>query len=521
MSARLIITTAVLAASAIALTGCAPGGTGTSGTSGGVSTDTIAASLGTDPSGFDPALARAADDYVVTRMLFDTVLRKDDDNTLVGGLATDWEAVSASSYNFTIRDDATCSDGTPITATTVANSLTRFADPATASTGRTLAMGGATATITADDETGVVDVQLSQDWADFLAGMTLPASGIVCAPGLADTEGLLAGTVEGAFTGPYTLTSAEPAVSYELTLRDDYDAWPEFATPVEGTPATTVTYTPISDQATLATQILSGGLDSGVFTGEAVERFDDDDSFSQVAVAGLTSYLIFNEREGSVFADNLDLRRAVAQAVDPAAFTDVLTSGRGETITSVSSANVACVSTDESLLAGYDPDAASEVLAGVTIRLVGTTLFASGNEYVAEVLRNAGATVDFQGLDNANWSTTTGAATGWDVTVQGDINQTGTVTSSLLRVMGPASENGGRNKMGLVNDEGYAALNEAMALVDPAEQCDAFQEAQESFLANVDAAPLASVPYTTVMAEGFSIRSFGDYTDPSTMRIVG
>jgi len=520
VSARFITTAAVLAVSAIALTGCAPGGSGTTGTSGGATTDTIAAALGTDPSGFDPALARAADDYIVSRMLFDTVLRKDEDNTLVGGLATDWEALSASSYSLTIRDDATCSDGSPITATTVADSLTRFADPATASTGRTLAMGSATAVFTADDEAGTVDVELSQDWADFLTGLTLPAAGIVCAPGLADTEGLLAGTVDGAFSGPYTLTSAEPAVSYELTLRDDYDAWPEFATPVEGTPATTVTYTPISDQATLATQILSGGLDAGVFTGEAVERFDDDETYSQVSVAGLTSYLIFNEREGSVFADNLDLRRAVAQAVDPEAFTDVLTSGRGETISSVSSANVACVNTDASLLAGYDAEAASEVLAGATIRLVGTNLFAAGNEYVAEVLRNAGATVEFQNLDNANWSTTTGAPTGWDLTVQGDINQMGTVTSSLLRVMGPASEDGGRNKMGLVNEEGYAALNEAMALVDPAEQCDAFQAAQESFLSNVDAAPLATVPYTTVMAEGFSIRAFGDYTDPSTMRIV-
>jgi peptide/nickel transport system substrate-binding protein len=515
VSARLIITTAAVAVSAIALTGCAGGATG-----GGATTDTIAASLSTDPSGFDPALARAADDYYVDRMLFDTLLRRDDDNELVGGLATEWAAESASSYLFTIRDDATCSDGSPITATTVADSLTRFADPATASTGRTLAMGGATAEFTADDEAGTVAVQLSSDWSDFLTGMTLPHTGIVCAPGLADPEGLLAGSVEGAFTGPYTLTSAEPAVSYELTLRDDYDAWPEFATPVEGTPAKTVTFTPIADQATLATQILSGGLDAGTFTGEAVERFDGDDSYTQVAVAGLTAYLLFNEREGSAFADNPELRLAVAQAVDPEAFTDVLTSGRGETITSVSSANVSCVSTDESLLAGYDADAAAPVLEGVSIRLVGTTLFSAGNEYVAEVLRNAGAEVDFQNLDNANWSTMTTSATGWDVTVQGDINQMGTLTSSLLRVMGPAAEDGGRNKTGSVNDEGYAALNAAMAVVDPADQCAALQEAQESFLANVDAAPLSSVPYTTVMADGFSIRSFGDYTDPATMRIA-
>ncbi|GAA0966179.1 ABC transporter substrate-binding protein [Frigoribacterium faeni] len=512
MSARPLVATALTALAALTLTACASGG--------GASADSINATLGTDPGGFDPALARAADDYYVDRMLFDTLLRKDDDNQLVGGLATEWEATSASSYTFTIRDGATCSDGTEITPTIVADSLSRFADPETASTGRTLAMGGATADITADDAAGTVAVQLSDDWSDFLTGMTLPHTGIVCPAGLADPEGLLAGTVDGAFSGPYTLTDAQPAVSYELTLRDDYDAWPEFSTPVEGTPAQTVTFTPIADQATQATQLLSGGIDVASFSGEDVERFDGDDAYTQSSVTGLTSYLVFNEREGSVFADDPELRAAVAQAVDPAAFADVLTNGRGDTIASVSSDSVACVNTDDSLLAGYDADAASAVLDGVSIHLVGTQLFGPGNEYVAEVLRAAGADVSYDELDNANWSTTTGSPTGWDMTVQGDINLMGTLTSSLLRVMGPSQEDGGRNKMGLVNETGYSALNEAMSIVDPAAQCEPMQAAQTSMLENVDAAPLASVPTTVVTAEGVSIRTFDDYIDPSTMRIV-
>ena len=183
MSARPVITTAVVALSMIAMTGCATGGGGAA------VTDSISASLGTDPGGFDPALARAADDYYVDRMLFDTLLRKDANNELAGGLATAWTADSASAYTFTIREDATCSDGTVITPTIVADSLTRFADPETASTGRTLAMGGATAEFTPDDTAGTVSVQLSADWSDFLTGMTLPHTGIVCPAGLADKIG--------------------------------------------------------------------------------------------------------------------------------------------------------------------------------------------------------------------------------------------------------------------------------------------------------------------------------------------
>jgi peptide/nickel transport system substrate-binding protein len=510
---RHLATVSLIALTALSLTACASGGAGGA-------SDSINATLGTDPGGFDPALARAADDYVVDRMLFDTLLRKDDGNTLVGGLATEWEAASASDYTFTIRDDASCADGTPITPTVVADSLSRFADPATASTGRTLALGGASAEITPDDAAGTVHVQLSEDWADFLTGMTLPHSGIVCPAGLADPEGLLAGTVPGAFSGPYTLTASQPAVSYEMTLREDYAAWPEFAKPVEGTPATTITFTPIADPATLATQLLSRGVDVGSFSGEEVERFDDDDTFATTQVTGLTSYLLFNQREGSPFAGRPELRRAVAQAVDGVALTDVLTDGRGERIASVSSDAVSCVSTDDGLLVDHDPEAAAAALSGVSIRLVGTQLFGAGNEYIAEVLRAAGADVAYEELDNANWSTTTGSPTGWDVTLQGDINLMGTLTSSLLRVMGPSQEDGGRNKTGVVDDAGYAALTEAMTVVDDEERCAPMQDAQASVLETVSAAPLAAVPTTAVTAEGVTIRAFDDYIDPSTMRIA-
>ena len=56
-------------------------------------------------------------------------------------------------------------------------------------------------------------------------------------------DGLAAGTVAGATTGPYTLASAQPAVSYTFALREGYDQWPEFATPLEGRPARTVVLT--------------------------------------------------------------------------------------------------------------------------------------------------------------------------------------------------------------------------------------------------------------------------------------
>jgi peptide/nickel transport system substrate-binding protein len=504
----------------VALVGLAVAGCG--GPASSASSDTLSMSLNTDPATFDPALAKSGDDYTVARLLFDTVVRKDEGNTLAGGIASKWKATDASHYSFTIRAGLKCSDGGAITPSVVAKSLTRFAAKDTASSGRTLATGSATATFTPDDGAGTVKATLSKPWSDFLTGLTLPQAGIVCPAGLADLKGLAAGKVKGAFSGPYTLTSSQPAVSYQLTLRDDYSAWPKFTKPLDGKAAKQLNLLPITDMATIATQLLSGSLDAGGVNDENVVRFADNPKFTNTTSANTTTYLLFNERPGTVFADRPDLRAAVAQAIDPQAFSDIISGKRGTTIDTVGSNKVACVSTDKKLLVAANPAAAKAKLAGLKFRIVGTTLLSGGNDYIGEALRKAGANVTVSSLDNANWTTVTSAGgKDWDINVQGDNNQLGTLTSSLLRVMGPATEDGGRNKMGLVNEDGYSFVQKAMSEVDKSAQCAALQSAQKSFLHRVDVVPLATLPTAVITRSGVGIRKFDDYIDPATVRITG
>ena len=513
MLGRSWVAAGMIAAAVVSLAAC-----GTD--AGATSTDTVSMSLNTDPATFDPALAKGGDDFTVARLLFDTVVRRDEGNTLAGGIASKWTTEDAAHYTLTIRDGLSCSDGSEITPTVVASSLTRFAAKETGSSGRTLALGSATATFTPDDTAGTVTVALSAPWSDFLTGLTLPQAGIVCPAGIADPKGLAAGTVKGAFSGPYTLTKSQPAVQYDLALRDDYKAWPEFKKPLAGTPAKTMTLLPITDYATIANQVLAGSLNIGIIADQNVARFDNTPGYTTAKAVNTTTYLMFNERPGTAFAERPDLRAAVAQAVDPQAFRDIISDGRGETLLSVGSARTACVNTDSSLLAKQDSKTAGEVLKGVKIRIVGTNLLGSGNEYIAEALRKVGADVTVQSLDNANWSTvTTAGGTDWDINVQGDNNQMGTLTSSLLRVMGPTVENGGRNKMGVVNEAGYAFVGEAMAETDAKAKCDELQSAQQSFLDRVDAIPLSTLPTPVVVADGFSVRLFDDYFDAATVRV--
>jgi peptide/nickel transport system substrate-binding protein len=484
------------------------------------SPDTLYMSLNTDPATFDPALAKGGDDYTVARMLFDTLVRKDQGNTLAAGIASRWTAEDAAHYTFTIRGGLTCSDGSPITPAVVAASLNRFVAPKTGSTGRTLALGTAKATFTADDATHTVRAALTKPWADFLTGLSLPQAGIVCPAGLVDLSGLTAGTVAGAFSGPYSLTSSQPAVTYDMTLRADYTAWPAFRTPLRGRPAQHVNFTPIGDYSTIATQLLAGGLDVGTVGDENANRFDGNTAFAAATADNITTYLTFNERPGTVFAGRQDLRVAVGQAIDARIFSDVISGRRGSTTMSVGTANVLCVNKNPALLIAPDLAAARRKLSGLRIAVAGTNLLQGGNDYVAEALRNAGATVTLASLDNATWSTVTAGGTSWDINIQGDNNLMGTLTSSLLRVMGPLTDQGGRNKIGEVNNEGYGELTDAMRQVDRGAQCGRLQAAQESFLRRVDAIPLATLPSTTFAVQGVSVRQFDDYLDPATLRVT-
>ena len=110
--------TAIVAIAGMALVGCAAAAPEDTETA--VATDTINLEVWYAPATFNPALASATSDVQNARLGFDTLLRVGEDG-VIGGLATDWETVSSTEYVFTLRDDATCSDGTAITPTVVAN----------------------------------------------------------------------------------------------------------------------------------------------------------------------------------------------------------------------------------------------------------------------------------------------------------------------------------------------------------------------------------------------------------------
>jgi peptide/nickel transport system substrate-binding protein len=497
-------------------------------TAGPAETGTLRTVLNSDPSSFDPAMAQGHQTFQVASLLYDTLLRRDAGQRLVGGLASSWTTESAAEYTFTIRDDATCSDGTPITADVVAASLRRLADPATGSTWKNLVFGPGQVNIGVTGPT--VRISLSQAFTTLPQGLAIAQAGIVCPAGLSDVDGLAAGTVPGAFSGPYTVADAQQGLSYTFALRPEYDAWPEFATPLTGTPPSRIEAGIATDQSTVANQILAGDLDLGQFADpDVVTRFTAQPDLHQYVETAVTTYVVFNQRPGRPFADRPDLRRGVAQAIDQDGFNAVFSRSKAEVLNSVSPKSFSCVNTDRSLLPRHDPAAAREVLSGVDgitngITIIGNTAnrqFSGGADYIYQVLADAGADVTMNKVDNATfWSTIAEGGTDWDIVFLGDLNSVGAISASLDRVIGPSVEDGGRNYSASDNPEGEAALAEGLASTDEATRCAAFERAQHTLFERSDVVPLSGSPTTYVTGPDVTLQVYDDHVDLATLRVT-
>jgi ABC-type transport system substrate-binding protein len=518
--ARKSTAAAVAVAASLALSACAGGASADDA----AATDTINAELWYAPSTFDPAKASASADVTVARLGFDTLLRQGESEGYIGGLASDWTAVSASEYEFTLRDDATCADGTAITPSVVADSfeyLVGLDDPG-AQTWKNQAFGPGKPTFTPDDDAGTLAVALSEPYSQLLGGVTRPGTGIICPAGLEDPEGLAAGSVDGAWSGPYTLSDVAAGVSASYALREDYDQWPAWEN-VEGEPAATINLTVQSDSNTSANLLASGGVDVARFYDSNALRFEEDPAYSTVTFASSAYNLVFNQAPGagSVFEGDQELRTAVAQAIDPQGFNDAGLDGLGVAQYTVNAASYVCALEEPELLQEYDAAAAAEALDGQTIRLLIMSNWDPAADFLAESLRAAGATVEVSAPDPADWTTQmrTEPKT-WDLAVAAENAETGLIHTSIARYLGATYPDGGTNVVSSDNPEGVDLYEAGMAADDPETQCENFLAAQRTVLERVDMVPLITDTHRYVAREGFATYVFSGYWDISAMRIL-
>lgn len=511
-----LVAVAVAAIVALTASGCT-----TTSTSASSTTDTIRTTIDI-PATFDPTLTASLPDFLLARTSYDTLVRRDKGG-LVPGLASKWTSTPTSA-TFTIRTGATCSDGTKITPTVVKNSLEYFARPNSGSTQVSYTFGpGNTPTITADDSAGTVTVDIKSPWPYLVDAMSVASSGIICPAGLADPTGLGKGTVKGSESGPYVLKSAEPGVRYEYTLRRDYASWPHWSTKVSGKPASTLIYTVSPDPTATANLILGGQLDIGKIQATTMDRFRGQSGYTVSVDHFSDSYLVFNERAGSPFVDEAT-RKGVIEAIDRAMFGTVTSLKTGVVLTSLAAPETTCVPGSHIDIPKRDVAAAKTALTGKTIRLVAPTIVGpagAGNEYIAEALRAAGATVQLSNTDVGTWVTTVITKPGdWDLTVFADLNFIGSLASPLLNLTGPTIDNGGTNYGAVVNTAAEHAFATANAEADSTQRCAALNDAVQSLVSRSDTLPLLNDAFIYASRPGFTVQMLGGALDDPIFRIA-
>lgn len=502
---------AAAAGMAALLAGCGSGSNG----KGGQGRSSVTMAIGSNPA-LDPAKAATQADGIALSGLYDTLVRLDDKGNVIAGLASSWKT-TPDSVALQLRSDVTCSDGTKLTPSAVAASLTRLVDPATAAPYIGASFGPNKVTATADDAAGRVTVKTSGPWSQLLPGLAMSWTGIVCPAGLKDPKALL---TKSFGTGPYELQSAAPGRRFVLRHRSGYTWGPKLGGGAAGTPPKTVQLNVVANESTAVNLLVSDKLDIALLGGPDVKRVGSS-AFTVTQKDGGTVWLAFNE-QGTSMKDEA-LRRGVAQAIDRAAFADAATFGRGKVIPSVVGPSIQC----SDVAAGAavpKPDAAAARAAlskAGTVTIIGTTQLAggAGQEYIQAALSKVGVDAKLRNTDTATWSQTlTGGKGDWELSVIPALNPAGSIIIPISQTTGAAPPKG-TNFGSAQNAQAGAALGKAITQVG-AQSCAAWGQVQQALNARVDVVPLSTLPLSIVARKGVSVLApQGGLPDLGTIRV--
>lgn len=357
--ARRIAVPLTAAAAVVALAGCSAGAAESAATPGADVAQNIVFALKEDPTCLDPQQTSVTTSLIVGRQLTDSLLDQNPDTgEIVPWLATSWDAADdLTSYTFTLRDDVTFSDGTPLTSEVVAANFDAIsALGASASLANGYLAGYAGTDVTSDTE---FTVNFSAPNVQFQQGATTMSLGILSADTVAATGEERCQSIVG--TGPFVLDSYVPNDAVEIVGREGYD-WASELRGHQGDAYLTSVSFPIIAEASVRT----GGLESGEYDVIQDVPYIDESRFSGDAYhlyakpnPGVPNSLIANTSSG-VLADEA-VRQAISKGIDRDQINVVAGSLSGKAPTSVLTSSTPGY-TDLGDTLAYDPDGATELL---------------------------------------------------------------------------------------------------------------------------------------------------------------
>lgn len=460
---------------------------------GGFATDAaFTVAVDSDPGDLNPLVTNLVNAQIVDAYSYDSLLSVDPKTgKLSPFLAKSWTE-SPTKVTYTLRDDITCADGTPFSARTAADNLTWIADPAHKSPRlESVVPSDAKASVKGN----VLTVTTSKPRPFMLND--LGGQQMVCEHGLKDPKILTSGS-DG--TGPFVIDHVVAGDSITLTRRAGYTWGPEHSTSETPGIPKTVTIKIVPSPSTRANLLLSGELNAAMVSGKDEARLTALKSLPSPAMSGM---IIYNHYQGLPTAD-VDVRRALTQAIDLDTLTKIVTGGRGERATSLLSEHPSLCTYDpvSGNIPAYDPAAANRALhasgAPPAITLIydnSTDTGAAGAEYVAKQWKAAGATVKLDGGDENYVISKTFAAkdpSGWSATLGLNL-QTGTPAIYPKYLSGPAAPAG--SNFASIDNKDYNSRAVAAARLTGGDACKGWESAEKALMASVDLVPVSVTPY--------------------------
>lgn len=491
---------------------------------------TYTAALTSDPGNLHPLLAVQTSTNTVLAYAYDSLIHVTPDGEAVPRVAASWE-VTPESVTFTLTEGVTCSDGTEVTPSVVAQTFEWVQDPENASPVAGLNLPSTDFTVEADDEAGTVTVTLPEPYGFLLEGAGLVP--IVCPKGLADPS-LLESATDG--TGPFVLTDYAADDHLSLEARDGYTWGPDGAsTDVPGFPAR-VEIRIVQNATTAVNLFLAGDLTEVTPTSAEQARLEGRDAFSIERELGPTD-LFFNQRPGFPGEDP-EVRRALTMALDLDQLAEVLTEGQGSRAEALAilPPRPCAANTVEGHVPEHDPEGAATLLdeAGWTMgddgvrerdgeRLTVTLGYLSGEDAMAaamELVRSSwedlGAEVNPQGQGANAYIGTLFGGTEWDAAF---------LSVGLLYPVqftpfgsGPLPPEG--QNFAAIDNADYVELSD-QAQATPTNQggCDLWGQAEQALFDNADVVPVATAVTVTYADRAEFAEGLSSLVEPTSIRL--
>ncbi len=490
---------------------------------------TFTLALRDDLGSFDPYHSNLIKGY--SKLAYDSLVHLRSQGDFVSGLAEKWTA-DAHSASFTLRNDVTCSDGTPLTPRQVAAALTYLGDPKNGSSLYGSQIPSVPYKVAVDDSTRTLTITMSHPYGFILR--TIGTAPIVCAKGLKDPKPL-AKTSDG--TGPFILEKVVPGQSYTFTVRKGYVWGPGGAsTSAPGTPAKIVLRV-VSSESTAANLLLSGELNWAQITGDDRQRLDAQ-GLARKELPSAGAWLWLNHREGRPTADKR-VRQALIHALDLAEIIRVSTGGTGSASTGLTTLTPRPCPRDTvaGLLPKYDVAAAEALLdqegwakgSDGTRRKDGKPLaldlhyvpsMSSFDKPTAELLAKRWGAVGVRVKLIADAVPTMSQVlfqTGsYDIYLQGLGNS---LPSAYVKyISGPVPPKG-INLAGIENKD-YDTLTAKAATMTAPQACAYWEKAEQALWRDVDMAPLSSRPLAYYLKNAQAQLNGIDFPIPTSIRVT-